>query len=83
MKKFLYISLIPISAAIFPFIASAQSFNASDTITLPPNFIDLLWQEAGLVFNSLSTYTTTIIGVLLAIVLVETLIILLRRPGQH
>jgi hypothetical protein len=81
MKKYLYIFPIIISSIVFPFLALAQTYDASDTITLPPGLIDGIWSQATLVFNSLSAYTGMIIGVLLAIVVIESIIIMLRKPN--
>ena len=81
MKKNLFIFLA-IGFAALPFLASAQTYNASDTITLPPGFVDGIWSQAGFVFTSLAPYTNMIVGVLLALIVVGEVISLLRQPNK-
>jgi hypothetical protein len=77
MKK-LYKILIA-SLAALPAIAFAD---ASSSIVLPDNFTAVIWNQANALFNGTATYTTMIIGTLLAITVISVLIETIRRPGQ-
>ena len=66
-----------LAAALLPAAALAQ-VTASDTITLPPNFVDNIWAQASLLFTSFSSYTNLIIGVILALLVIGELILMLR-----
>jgi hypothetical protein len=75
-KSFYKIGLILIAAVALPFAALAQ--DASDTISLPPNFVDTIWAQASLLFTSLAPYTNMIVGVVLALLVIGELILMLR-----
>ena len=80
MAKKLLIILTAAAALVLPIAALAQ--DASDTISLPPNFIDNIWAQATLLFNSFSSYTNMIIGVVLALTIIGELVALLRNPNK-
>ena len=75
-KSFNKIGFILIAAIALPFVALAQ--DASDTIALPPNFVDSIWSQASLLFTSLAPYTNMIVGVVLALLVIGELILMLR-----
>ena len=74
MKK---IFLIIPSIVFLPIYAFAQS--ASDTIQLPSNFTADILAQATALLGSLSDYITLIVGVLLALVVVEFVISAIRH----
>ena len=80
MKKSYYKIGLIILAAFAPVAALAQT--ASDTINLPPGFVDSIWAQATLLFDSFSSYTNMIIGVVLALIVIGELIALLRNPNK-
>ena len=80
MKKYISLPFL-ISFLSLPFFALAQSYSASDTIALPPSFIDNMWAQASLLFTSLSSYTEAIIGVLLALVVIGEVVYMIRKPN--
>lgn len=51
----------------------------TSTINLPPNFIGSILDNANALFSSFSPYITLIIGVLLAVVVINIIIDALRR----
>jgi len=74
MKKLFFL----LSAILFfPLAAFAQT--ASDTINLPPNFNDVIWTQAGLLFTSFSGYIELIVGVILATIVLEIIVGVLRK----
>ncbi len=77
MKKILY--TIPF-IVFLPAFAFAQV--ATGTIELPTNFTADILTQATALLGSLSNYTTLIIGVLLALVVVEFVIGAIRHRGQ-
>jgi hypothetical protein len=68
MKKILIFA----AAILLPVLALAQ--DASDTINLPANFNDSIWSQAQLLFTSFSGYVDMIIGVILALVVIDFII---------
>jgi hypothetical protein len=69
MKKYLYI--------IFPIAIFAPAFafaDVSSTITLPDGFVSGMWSNTTSILTALAPYITTILGVLLAAVLIEVVI---------
>ncbi len=80
MAKKLLIILTAAAALVLPIAALAQ--DASDTINLPPTFVDSIWAQAQLLFTSFSSYTNMIIGVILALLVIGELIHLLRNPNK-
>lgn len=70
--------LVVISTFTFlPVFAFAQS--ASDTIQLPANFTSDILAQATALLNSLGGFVTLIVGVLLALVVVEFVIGAIRH----
>jgi hypothetical protein len=77
MKKiFITISILG-AAACMPFLAFAQS--ATDTIQLPSDLTAQVLSQATALLGSLSSYMELIIGVLLALVVVEFVIGAIRH----
>jgi hypothetical protein len=79
MKKLLYIFPL-IAAALMPVLVFAQT--ATDTISLPSNFTSDILTQATALLGSLEPYITLILGVLLALVVVEFVISAIRHRGQ-
>jgi hypothetical protein len=77
MKK-LFI-LIAAAVTTAPLLALAQ-INASDTINLPPSFMDNVWAEAQNLWTSFSPVIESIIGVILALLVIGELVHMLRKP---
>jgi hypothetical protein len=77
MKKFLYI--FPV-VAFLPAFAFAQT--ASGTIVLPAALTGDILAQATALLTSLEGYMSLIIGVLLALVVVEFVIGAIRHRGQ-
>jgi hypothetical protein len=75
MKKIFY--TIPFFLLITPVFAFAQS--ASDTIQLPSDMTAQILSQATALLGSLSSYMELIIGVLLALVVVEFVIGAIRH----
>jgi len=67
MKKF----LLPILIIFAPAIALADS---SSTLSLPPDFVSQIWGNVTMVLTALAPYVETILGVVLAAVLIEVVI---------
>ena len=74
MKKIIAIISV---VAFSPALALAQS--ASDTIQLPANFTSDILAQATALLNSLGGFVTLIVGVLLALVVVEFVIGAIRH----
>ena len=64
--------------------APAAAFAVTSTITfsLPGGFIATLWSSVQTLFDGISDYTNTILGVVLVGALLEILIGTLHRPGK-
>jgi hypothetical protein len=78
--KILILLILPILLAIAPLFALAQV--ATDTIQLPTDFTaDILTQSTALLSN-LEGFMSLIVGVLLALVVVEFVIGAIRHRGQ-
>jgi hypothetical protein len=74
MKKI----IITIAASLgLPLVASADAF--SSTIPLPPSFVDNMLGRFASAFADLSPITYTIMGILLALVITETIILMIRK----
>jgi len=82
MKKIIItISLIlPLALSAFPVFVFAQS--ASGTIQLPSDMTAQILAQATALLGSLGPYMELIIGVLLALVVVEFVIGAIRHRGQ-
>jgi hypothetical protein len=78
-KAFITISILGISACM-PLLAFAQV--ATDTIQLPSDLTAQILSQATALLGSLSSYMELIIGVLLALVVVEFVIGAIRHRGQ-
>ena len=78
MKKLIY--TIPFLFLILPVLAFAQ--DASDTIQLPSDMTAQILSQATALLGSLSSYMELIVGVLLALVVVEFVIGAIRHRGQ-
>jgi hypothetical protein len=76
---FLTISILG-AGALIPFLAFAQT--ATDTIQLPSDLTAQILSQATALLGSLSSYMELIIGVLLALVVVEFVIGAIRHRGQ-
>ena len=77
MKRiFLIISILG-ATALIPFLAFAQT--ATDTIQLPSDLTAQILSQATALLGSLSSYMELIIGVLLALVVVEFVIGAIRH----
>lgn len=59
--------------------AYAQTITASDTIQMPPTFINDIFSMAQNLFNSWGGWIATIIGVLLALVAIDFIIGAFRK----
>ena len=81
-KKLFYKIGLIVSAAILFLPVAAFAQDASDTISLPSNFVDTIWAQASLLFTSLAPYTNMIVGVILALLVIGELIHLLRNPNK-
>ena len=80
MKKiFISISILGV-AAVMPLLAFAQV--ATDTIQLPSALTGDILTQATALLGSLEGYVSLIIGVLLALVVVEFVIGAIRHRGQ-
>jgi hypothetical protein len=82
MKKKIITTLffLPILLAAAPVFAFAQ--DATDTIQLPSDMTAQILSQATALLGSLSSYMELIIGVLLALVVVEFVIGAIRHRGQ-
>ncbi|MGH7604672.1 MAG: hypothetical protein ACRENK_11835 [Gemmatimonadaceae bacterium] len=76
MKKFLFIISL---GAIFPLAAYAD---ASSTINISDGMIAAIWAQAQDIFSGTQSYTTMIIGVILALLVIGELIHMLRKPNS-
>ncbi len=76
MKKFLSILII---SAFAPAIALADS---SSTISLPSNFNDNIWAQAQNIFTGFQSYIELIVGVILALIVIDAIIGALRNPNK-
>lgn len=77
MKKTFYKIIAAIGAGV-PLMVRASS----TTIDLPTNFTAQIWTVSSDLFNSFSTYTTTIVGVLLAILVLEAVVGMIANRGK-
>lgn len=77
MKKTLTIFIS--SLAALPALAFAQVSTTS--IQLPDNFVATIWQQANNTLLGLNSYTTMIVGTILAVIVIGILIETLRKPG--
>jgi hypothetical protein len=77
MKKILLIISILGATALMPLLAFAQT--ATDTIQLPSGFTSDILTQATALLGSLEPYISLIIGVLLALVVVEYVIGAMRH----
>jgi hypothetical protein len=80
MKKLLIILAVAPVALALPFLALAQ--DASDTIALPTGFVDMIWGQAALLFTSFAPYIATIVGVILAALVIDIVIGALHHRGN-
>jgi uncharacterized membrane protein YgaE (UPF0421/DUF939 family) len=78
MKKYLLIFVIPLSA-IAPAFAFADS---SSTIPLPSGFVDNMLARTSSLFSDFSSLTYTIIGIILALLVIGELMNMLRKPNN-
>jgi len=53
----------------------------SSTISLPPTFTASIWDQVNAMLSGLQGYIEMIIGVILAVTVIEILIHALRRPN--
>jgi len=60
-------------------ITPLVSFATTSTIALPSGFMDNMWAAFNDAFAGLSPLTYTIMGVLLALVIMETVILMIRK----
>lgn len=80
MKKFLTALLIlPSLFILAPFLALAD---ASSTINISNDMISAIWVQAQNIFTGTQNYTTMIIGVILALLVIGELIVMLRHPNK-
>jgi len=77
MKRTLTIFIL--SLAALPALVFADT---SSTIILPDTLMPMAWAQVQSLLNGLQSYTSTIIGVLLALIVIGELIVLLRNPNK-
>jgi len=69
MKKFS--KILAATALLAPAFTLAD---ATSTVTLPPGFIASIWQNVQSTINGTSDYTSAIVGVILAAIVIEILV---------
>lgn len=74
MKKTIF--TIAALLGITPLVSFADS---TSTIALPAGFLDGMWAAFNSAFGGLSPLIYTIMGVLLALVIMETVILMIRK----